>query len=962
MHVNNFLYNYPYNEGFKLGFLSNRDRYINCLFFLQKHVKRLYDNLLINFNLLSKINSELYQIFRLINKDDLDQPDSIPYDKNEFPFLKSNKKVPKKILKFCYDCGFYNICIFLESIIGSDYYLLFENNQRKTLELYNQIFIPLYVHIQKDNNQTKTNINIKKNNKQSNTFFINKILCRNLLNDICDIRIYLKPLEVEIVFQGYIQLDDLNLFFHYFQESKNLKNDIQKNCPWIDKEFLKKYFKYCNLNFFFIYSGKEIMEKIKNDYILYHHWCSKKMADLIKEFIDSDIHDMFHMIQLLLLGNKQNNYMANTLFHLLDNKSYGQNLGKQEKILHSPKKMDTNLSEIIYRNLTHQSRSKIRTIDKDIKDEIKALKQKNIGDIPIDVRLALHTHLPIKVKNYIIDKMKELTVNNENSYKIQMAIDGLMKYPWKTEENNFFNFPQFPKSEKKEKHFLMQIAHDLDETIYGHEKSKQTLLELMAKWVTNPQSEGQIIGLLGPPGVGKTLFAKSLSKSLKIPLVHINLGGMNDASDLVGHSFTYANAQYGMIVRQMINSGCWRCIMFFDEVDKVARKNDINEIYSVLIHITDKNMNKNFQDRFYSSAIDFDLSGVLMIFSYNDEKQIDPILYDRINEIKINAYVMKEKVNIAQKYILRNLMNDINLSNYQIFFSNKMIEYIIENYTNEAGARDLERKLERILLKLNLDHIYSKGPFYLKKIEYKNNNFGENFTESARPSENSYGKNNLQYVSKIFINTDLIHRYLEYPMIQFDKINDQNFIGVVNGLYATAMGQGGIITIQIYKNYFQTDKKIKLTGNQKKVMKESVNCALTVALDMLTPNYRENVSKEFPYGFHIHVPDGGTPKDGPSAGIAFTVAFYSLFMKKKINRFAAMTGEIQLTGKVSKIGGLDIKLMGAKRAGVRRVYICQENQTDYEIFMKKNPEIFQNFEIRIIDHVSDLLNDTYLFL
>ena len=401
---------------------------------------------------------------------------------------------------------------------------------------------------------------------------------------------------------------------------------------------------------------------------------------------------------------------------------------------------------------------------------------------------------------------------------------------------------------------------------------------------------------------------------------------MSDASDLIGHAFTYAGAQYGMIIRQMIKAGSWRSILFFDEVDKVSRKHETHEIYNALIHLTDPSSNDQFQDRFYAT-VDFDLSSVLIVFSYNDSSKLDPILRDRIKEIHTDPYGIEDKINIAQEFLLKELFKEIGLNPETIKIERSVIAKIIENYTQEAGVRSLKRKLEQILLKLNIDRIY----------------------------QTSYGLS-----EHIDITWDVCVHYLGETEIKFDTIHKEPVVGIMNGLYATSSGLGGIVPIQIKKNFLEYDtirSRLKITGNQKKVMKESIICAYNVAMDFVHPDKAKEIDIAFPHGFHIHTPDGGTPKDGPSAGAAFTLAFISVFLNKPINNTIAITGEIDLTGKINKIGGLVSKLTGARKAGVSTVYICDDNKSDYEKIRRSQPELFGQLKIEIVSHITDLFTE-----
>jgi len=877
--------------------------------------------------------------------------------------------IRKSLQRMILQIGTKSIHHFLSLFIDNDYHLFFTSEQIRIIEFYNIFFTILYAKIEESEERIPFSI-VPTEKEYPNLFY-----------HTCQINFNLPGVTKKISFGGYVIPDVLNIAirtscfdFSYFKNIHEKIKTYTKNLesPY-EKEFYRKYLKLGVSSFYFCTPDDKIIQVLHTKYQEYHNFCNMKFNNLIKLFTMSDIKEMSNMINLLMLGSEQNIYQAVVLFETLkDNTSHSYSL-----------------TNIIYKNLPYYHKIKLRSQGQKLKIDVDKIKSISIEDVSIERKIAMCVNMPDDAKKYIMEKNNEVK-SGENSYKVHVAINGLLQFPWKP-KNEVSIFSQINSSRIKTKDYLKNVAQKLNDRIYGHEESKKILLELVGQWICNPKSSGQIIGICGPPGVGKTLFAQSISDALGIPMAHINLGGMNDSADLVGHSFTYTGSQYGMIVRQMIKVNHWRCIILFDEVDKVAKKHDINEIYNTLIHITDKNMNEHFQDRFYSSSVDFDLSGVLMIFSYNNSENIDPVLLDRIKEIKISSYNTEEKIIIAQKHILAELCQNINFRRENIKFDDETIRFIIENYTIEAGARELGRKIEKILLKLNLDRIYLIGPFreilencYMKSVS-KDRGYTGVLEEDHPPKLIDYieGKQhhlereiegdvlnrlfNMDLEKPIVITKELVHRYLEKKIIEVEKIHKTDMIGVINGLYATTIGIGGIVPIQVYQNYFdkvcdENNLKLRITGNQKKIMRESVICAFTVAIHTIHERYRD-VSNNFPNGFHVHSPDGSTLKDGPSAGCAFTIAFISILIGKKINHQVAMTGEIQLTGKISKIGGLDLKLTGAKKSGVKRVYVPEENRDDYEKFRAKNTQLFnENFEVLMVNHIFQIASDPYVIL
>ena len=528
--------------------------------------------------------------------------------------------------------------------------------------------------------------------------------------------------------------------------------------------------------------------------------------------------------------------------------------------------------------------------------------------------------------------------------------------------------------------FLSDCYSRLDKSIYGQNDAKDQLIRIIAQWINGNQN-GYCLGFEGSPGLGKTSLAKyGISNALQDkcgksrPFGFIALGGSTNGSTLEGHSYTYVGSTWGQIVEILMNSKCMNPIIFIDELDKISNTDNGKEIIGLLTHITDRTQNNEFNDKYFN-GINIDLSKVLFIFSYNDFNLIDSILADRIHRIKFENYSVNDKLIICKNYLIPDIENEINIMDKKIIFPDKTIKYLINSYTYEAGVRKLKEKLYDIFRELNvknikmccLDNKINSSPIK------KNTNF--NFNED-----------------NIIITEEIIDNILNVNMkIDIVKPFSNNRVGVVYGLYATSMGIGGITVIQVCKKLIDTSNTLLCTGKQGEVMLESMKVALTLAcnivpIDILIKNgfvssnnknnndsknckngkdkkdgkdCKENIEDNIlnKYSFHVHCPDGATPKDGPSAGCAITLGLISLLTNVKIKNTVSMTGEIDICGNVLPIGGLDSKISGSKYAGINTIMLPSKNEKDLNKIKKKKPEILEGVKTIIIDNIYQVLNE-----
>ena len=516
-----------------------------------------------------------------------------------------------------------------------------------------------------------------------------------------------------------------------------------------------------------------------------------------------------------------------------------------------------------------------------------------------------NSNIPISIKKRLeleIKRYESIPAMSSEIGMVRNYIDTLFSLPW-----NIYT---------KDNENLDDAMEKLNKTHYGLEEAKERVIEYLAlnqmtKGVNNP-----IICLVGPPGVGKTTFAKSIASAINRKYTKISVGGISDEADIVGHRRAYIGSSPGKIIEGLKKAGSSNPVFVIDEVDKMTK--DIKgDPASSLLEVLDKDQNKYFCDNYIEE--EYDLSKVMFILAANYIDQIPIELLDRLEIIEISSYTENEKFNICKNYIIPNGIKSHGLEDANIEFTDDAISKIIKNYTKEAGVRELERKIHTILRKIVKEIIIDK-------------------------------KESLNIIDE-----SIVIKYLgneKYPDSKNNKYKSE--IGIVNAMSYTIYG-GDILKIEV--DFYKGNGNIVATGSLGEVFIESTK----IALSYIKSNYKKfgiNYETLENSDIHIHVPEGAIKKDGPSAGIAITTAIISAFTNLKIKNNISMTGEITLRGEVLPVGGLKEKVIGAKKAGVDKIILPSSNKKDIEELDK---EIINNLKFIYVDNYLQVFeNLTYL--
>jgi ATP-dependent Lon protease len=536
--------------------------------------------------------------------------------------------------------------------------------------------------------------------------------------------------------------------------------------------------------------------------------------------------------------------------------------------------------------LKNQIQTKVKTdIDKQQREyflhqQMKTI-QEELGGNPMEQETqdlktrALNKNWPKNVAETFQKEISKLERMNPNAaeYSVQMNyLELLLDLPW---------------SEMTKDHFDLRKAEKiLNRDHYGLDKVKERILEHLAVLkLKGDMKKAPILCLYGPPGVGKTSLGKSIAESLGRKYVRMSLGGLKDESEVRGHRKTYIGAMPGRIIQHIKKSGSSNPVFVLDEIDKVG--NDWHgDPSSALLEVLDPEQNNAFYDNYVE--LDYDLSNVMFIATANSLATIQPALRDRLEIIEVTGYTTEEKLEIAKQHLLPKQMDDHGIKKSQMTLSDSVIEYSIENYTRESGVRGLEKLIG-------------------KMVRYAAKNIAMRKRYKVKPA--------IEDLQKIL-----------GPAHEKDRYQGNDVAGVVTGLAWTPVG-GDILFVET--SLSKGKGKLTLTGNLGDVMKESA----AIAVEYLRAHGSDfGIDPQlFDYwNLHVHVPEGATPKDGPSAGITILTAIASAFTQRKVKKNLAMTGEITLRGRVLAVGGIREKILAAKRAGIKEIILCEENRKDVE--------------------------------
>ena len=483
-----------------------------------------------------------------------------------------------------------------------------------------------------------------------------------------------------------------------------------------------------------------------------------------------------------------------------------------------------------------------------------------------------------------------------SDYAVQRSyIELILELPWNDVTKDNFN--------------LDKARDILDRDHFGLEQVKERIIEHLAVLKLKGDMKSPILCLYGPPGVGKTSLGKSIAESLERNYERVSLGGLRDEAEIRGHRKTYIGAMPGRIIKSVKKAKSSNPVFVLDEIDKVARDNH-GDPSSALLEVLDPEQNETFHDNYLD--LDYDLSKVMFVATANSLSTIQPALRDRMEIIEMNGYTIEEKVQIAQKHLLPKQLKLHGIEKTQFTLENKIIEKIADQYTRESGVRTLDKMISKLIRNV------------AKSIA-----MNQRYSHSPKSNE--------------------IEKVLGAPKFDRERVNDNSVAGVVTGLAWTSVG-GDILFIE--SSLSRGKGKLSVTGNLGVVMKESITIAMEyLKSHALSYNLDSEVFEK--WNVHVHVPEGATPKDGPSAGITMFTSLVSSFTQRKVKEKIAMTGELTLRGKVLPVGGIKEKILAAKRSGIKEIILSKQNKKD---ILEINSKYIKGLTFHYVDKLNEVID------
>lgn len=542
-----------------------------------------------------------------------------------------------------------------------------------------------------------------------------------------------------------------------------------------------------------------------------------------------------------------------------------------------------------------------------LKEKIRAMREElgetnNISEEIDELREKIEkAKFPKYVKEKLVkeaDKLSKMSAYSSEATVVRSYIDTVMELPWEKSTKDILD--------------LKKAQEILDEDHYGLKDVKERIVEFLAVKKLNKSMKGSILCLDGPPGTGKTSLAKSIAKAMGREFSRISLGGVRDEAEIRGHRRTYVGSMPGRIIKEMKKVGTKNPLILLDEIDKMTM-DFRGDPSSALLEVLDSEQNREFEDHYIDMP--FDLSNVFFIATSNDISQIPGPLRDRLEIIRLTSYTEFEKLNIVKRHLVDVSKVENGLKEYDVKISDDAVMTIINEYTKEAGVRNLKRELDKIFRRVAREVIEKEK-------------------------------------SSVAISNKNLKKYLGKAKYRPEKMRESiGKIGVVNGLAWTAVG-GTTLEVQAVK--MEGKGNLILTGKLGEIMKESAQVAYSFVRAKkesfnIKENFKENID------LHLHFPEGAVPKDGPSAGITITTAMVSILSDRKVKQNIAMTGEITITGEVLAVGGIKEKVIGAHRAGIREVILPLENEADVEDLPKEVAKDMKIYFASTYDDVEKLV-------